>query len=535
MFSPPSTNSQVNLRRMPYLRILACIISASCMVWASPDRSLWWLGFFAWIPWLWAIEGLSGKKAWMYGWLAGTITVFWGFIWMTELLENFAGFSLVPTLAVHLLFAAGTGLQWALPAAIIAKLRGSNNDRLLWLVPLAWAASEAIVPQVFPSYLALMWCWQPRWIQLAEIGGVTTVSFAMVALNTSLYVVLHRLWIQRRVHKKALFIWLALMIGIPAYGTIRMAQVDNLMAESPKLSIGVVQGNFGISEWGLRRDKLRILANLQYQSAKLEQQGAELLLWGETAYPFSRVFSREHGHDLPLNDPRRVRRDFSVPLILGTVTENRKLSPYAWNSALVLERDGHVGNIYDKVFPLYFGEYIPLVDPGWYLEKIPSASYINRGIGPVVLEAAGYRFGPLICYEDILPRFTRNMAQEGIHAFVNLTNDSWFGKSKEQSQHLGLAIFRTIENRRAMLRSVNAGISAYIDANGRVIHQTKVTNPDEDGPQLPDGFVAEVPMIAPEKTRTLYTRTGELFNGLLVFILIAFGIRQRTLARNHKA
>ncbi|MFY0531172.1 nitrilase-related carbon-nitrogen hydrolase [Nannocystis pusilla] len=96
-----------------------------------------------------------------------------------------------------------------------------------------------------------------------------------------------------------------------------------------------------------------------------------------------------------------------------------------------------------------------------------------------------WRLGPLICYEDILPRFARGVAAEGIHAFVNLTNDSWFGKSKEQDQHMGLAVLRTIENRRALLRSVNAGISVYVDPVGRVLQRIDSTNPDEDGPSPP--------------------------------------------------
>src|SRR5690606_25952669 len=111
-------------------------------------------------------------------------------------------------------------------------------------------------------------------------------------------------------------------------------------------------------------------------------------------------------------------------------------------------------------------------------------------------------------------------------AFVNLTNDSWFGKSKEQDQHMGLAVLRTIENRRALLRSVNAGISVYVDPNGRVINRIDSTNPDDDGPLPPDGFVADVPMVDPEY-RTLYTRTGELFNALVVLTLLGLGYRGR--------
>ncbi len=511
-------------------RLIASTLCAVCMVLGSPDNSWWWLGLGGWVPWLFAIEGLTPRKAFWFGWLTGTITVFWGFIWITQLLDKFAGFGLVPRLGIHLLFAAFQGLQWAVPAAALVWLRRRTGRDVLLLAPLCWVAGEAMLPHVFPSYLALMWCFEPRWLQLAEIGGVTTIGMAQLSINAGLYVLLRDGLRHRRLDRRALAWFLGWLIGTPLYGTIRMAQVDAMIEAAPKVKVGVVQGNFGIYEWGSGRSKRGILMRLQQESAALEAQGAQLLLWGETAYPFSSTLPRSGGTDLPEQHPRRVRRGFTVPLIFGLVTSDTSKSPYAWNTATVLHPDGQIGSIYDKVFPLYFGEYVPIVDPEWYRSMVPAASYINPGEAPGVLEVDGMRFGPLICYEDILPRFARATAAAdgGIHAFVNLTNDSWFGKSKEQAQHMGLAVLRTIENRRALLRSVNAGISVYVDPNGRVIHRTDVTDPDTNtGPPLAaTGFVADVPLIDLEY-RTLYTRTGELVNALVVTTLVLIGLRGR--------
>ncbi len=518
--------------RRPWQRLVATLLCAACMVLGSPDASWWWLGLIGWVPWLYALEGLGPKKAFWYGWLAGTITVFWGFIWLTQLLDKFAGFGIAPRLFIHLLFAAFQGLQWAAPAALIVWLRRRTGRDVLLIAPLCWVAGEAVLPHVFPSYLALMWCYEPRWLQLAEIGGVTTIGLAQLSINAGLYVLLRDYLDRRVINRAALATWLGWLIGTPLYGTIRMAQVDALITDAPKVKVGVVQGNFGIYEWARGRSKYAILSRLQAESARLEKEGAELLLWGETGYPFSHMLPRKGGTDLPDGHPRKVRRLFTAPLIFGVVTSERNVNPYAWNTAMVLHRDGHLGDTYDKVFPLYFGEYVPFVDPAWYLKMVPAASYINPGEKPGVLDVNGMKFGPLICYEDILPRFARDTAAGGIHAFVNLTNDSWFGKSKEQYQHMGLAVLRTIENRRALLRSVNAGTSVYVDPNGRILHQTEVTDPDtaEDGPLPATGFVAEVPLMDLEY-RTPYTRTGELFNGLVVLLLAGLAIRGQRAAR----
>ena len=507
---------------------LAC---SACMVLGSPDHDLWWLAFVGWIFWLGAIEGLRPRKAFWLGWLTGTVTVFWGFMWLTELLLRFADFPMWATLLVHLLFAAFQGLQWAIPAAALNWLRQRTGRDVLLLAPLCWVAGEAVLPHIFPSYLALMWAWQPLWLQVAEIGGVTTIGLVQLLINAGFYVAI-RDWLRGQgLNRRALIVGGATLALTPIYGAVRMAQIDAMMAASPKVKIGVVQGNFGITEWAQSRLKHTILRKLQTESARLEREGgAELLLWGETAYPFSYSMPRAEARDLPDNHPRKIRREFTAPLVFGAVTADRKVSRFAFNTARVLERDGRLGALYDKVYPLWFGEYVPLVDPEWYLEMVPSASHINPGPGPAALPVdvggAEYRFGPLICYEDILPRFARGVADTGIHAFVNLTNDSWFGKSKEQYQHMGLAVLRTIENRRALLRSVNAGVSAYIDPNGRVIAQIDSTNPDEEGPLPASGFVAEVPMIDPSY-RTLYTRFGEWFNALVLLTLAGLAIRGR--------
>ena len=139
---------------------------------------------------------------------------------------------------------------------------------------------------------------------------------------------------------------------------------------------------------------------------------------------------------------------------------------------------------------------------------VPSASHLEAGPGPkaIVLpdqNGIDVRLGPFICYEDILPRYVRETANQGVHLFVNLTNDAWFGKTHEPWQHLGLGVFRAVEHRKGLARAVNTGVSAYVDPTGRIVEALEVTDPDVDGRLRADGFVAEVPLMDPE-TQTLY-------------------------------
>lgn len=502
------------------MRSAAAALTGVFMALGVPDWNLWWLGFFAWLPWLWAIDGQRPGRAFKLGYVSGIVAVFIGYFWMTELLTRFAGMPLGAASGVHLLFSCWQGLQWGLSALVVALIQRRTGRSLLWIVPLSWAAFEAVLPALFPQYMGFMWCWRPRLIQLAEFGGPTVVSFVMLAMNSALYLVLRHAVKERAIDRVPALTLAGLLVGVPLYGTVRMASIDARIDDAPKLAFAVVQGNFGIATFGSRRMKPVILRNMQRMTAELEAKGAEIALWGETAYPYG-SFHRESQVDLPERSSRRVRREFTIPLVFGVVTRDRSGdNPYPWNTAWVLEADGTLGDRYDKVFPLMFGESVPLVDPEWYLEMVPTASYLNPGPGPATLDVGEWTLGPLICYEDILPRYARQVARQDVNVLVNLTNDSWFGDSAEQREHLGLAVFRAVEHRKGLVRSVNAGVSAYVDPAGRVVHRTEVTDADTQGPQPPDGFVAEVAMM-PKEARSFYARFGDLVNVLFILGLAA--------------
>lgn len=511
-------------------RTAAALLSTVGMVLCCPDYDVWWLGMVAWVPYFWAIEGCTPRQAMRFGWLTGTLTVLWGFFWMTNLLTKFAFLPWPVALVVATLFSAWHGLIWGLSAYVIAWLRGRGAS-LLVVAPMAWVVMEAFLPNLFPIYMALGWCWQPLWIQAAEIGGVTMVSATMVALNAALYRVLVGWFEEQRLDRRALVVLVVWVVGLPLYGAIRIAQVQAQMEAAPKLKIAAIQGNFSIAEMRRKQDKLPILRREQELTGQLQAQGAELAVWGETAYPYGNTFWRDSTTDLPPGHPRKVQQGFSIPVVFGTVTRDRTgRDKYPYNTAIMLDGEGRITGMYDKVYRLAFGEYAPLVDPDWYLSKIPNAAHIAKGKGPGVLSVTTptgtWRLGPFICYEDILPRFVRDAANQGVHVLVNSTNDAWFGKTHEPSQHLGLAVFRTVEHRKGMVRAVNTGVSTYIDPTGRAIEKTRVTDPDIDGPQPAEGVLAEVPMMDPE-SRTIYGMTGELFDGLMAFGIVVIGWRTR--------
>jgi apolipoprotein N-acyltransferase len=271
----------------------------------------------------------------------------------------------------------------------------------------------------------------------------------------------------------------AALLGVQlVYGLVQMHRIDARVAAAPAVKVGTVQANMGLfekrqsTEEGLRR-------HLD-MTAALKEAGAELVVWSETS-----VMRAERVDTYRERIRDGVGRHLGIPAILGSVLFEFVPGPrrvILYNSALSTTAAGEITGRYDKQYLLAFGEYLPFGDtfpilydwsrnsgkfsPGTSLEPLP------------VVDKAGqtHAVTTLICYEDILPAFTRN-AVNAAHGeselLVNMTNDAWFGDTAEPWEHLALAKLRAIEHRRYFVRSTNSGVSAIIDPVGRTVVSTK--------------------------------------------------------------
>jgi len=233
-------------------------------------------------------------------------------------------------------------------------------------------------------------------------------------------------------------------------------------------------------------------------------------------------------HDTPTRDRNAAIRGFSTPLLMGAITYRDRPgfdseSEY-FNTALLVAPDGEVLGRYDKNYLLIFGEYLPFSDWFPFLKTwLPEAGDYRAGETVEVFELDGVRIGLMICYEDIIPSFTRRLADKDPHILVNVTNDAWFGKTSEPYQHLQLATFRAIENRRFLLRSTNTGITAVVDPAGRILQHTSLEEAEV--------LTADIAVMTGD---TLYRQLGDVFAwGCCVLSLL--GLVATRLRRGKKA
>jgi apolipoprotein N-acyltransferase len=508
----------------PRRGVLPGLAVASACLWflACADWDIWPLAWIAMVPCLVAIEAApTRRRAVLLGWLAGTVANIGGFYWITGLLSRF-GHVPMPLAIVGLVgLCAYQGIGFALFAGAIRALRARTAARfgrplpMALLAPIVMVAFEMLIPFLFPWNLAITQAWVTPVIQIAELTGPVGVTALLLLVNGALYDVLTA----RRVRPAV--VAAAITAAALAYGFVRMGQIDDRRAAAPAIQVGVVQGNIPFDEKGYKRRDLapRQLRDLQRVSAELEADGADLVMWSESSYPFG--IPREQTEDFPERSRARIRRGFTVPLVFGAITEPRDPETPRYNTALMLAGDGRIVATFDKIFLLMFGEYIPFRS---ILEPIlpKNAGHFSRGerivTFPFEHEGETYRLGPMICYEDIVPEFGRRLSAHHPHLLVNITNDAWFGDTAEPWEHLALSVFRAVEVRNDLVRAVNTGVSAFIDANGRVMSRSYAVDPHIT-PKEMTGHLGEVRLM--EGGHTFYARFGDLFGWLCAGLTLA--------------
>ncbi|MBN2362391.1 MAG: apolipoprotein N-acyltransferase [Deltaproteobacteria bacterium] len=477
------------------------------------------------VPMLWAIRDATPRRAFFIGWVTGTVGHAGGFYWVVHMFRVFA-FLPLPLAAIGCLgLAAINAVSLALFAWCVRRLRVDNGWSVGWTAPLVWVGIEHFYPYIFPNYLGASQYLLPAVTQIADLTGIMGVSFFVVFCNSLVYEVTESLIGRRPLPRRLLAVFACYLLLLLGYGAWRIASVDAQTAAAPKIKVALIQSNLGAQAKHADRDGfLRTQHRMSLEAIK--QQPIDLLVWPEGAY---NDYLRRDQDQLP----SRVLGPLTTPVLFGALTlETEGGLRKRYNSALLADASHRVLGRYDKRILVPFGEYIPGGDLFPIIYKWSPYSgryYPGQSLEPVPF--LGYLLSLNICYEDLFPGLIRDLlignsqaATVLPHAIFNLTNDSWYGDTTEPLEHLVLASFRAIENRRPLVRSTNTGISVFIDPVGRIQRRS--------GQWTREVVVDEVPMMT---GRTVFMVVGNWF-GWAAFALLLVGMGQALWnARRHRA
>ena len=312
----------------------------------------------------------------------------------------------------------------------------------------------------------------------------------------------------------------AILLALAGYGAIRLAQHPTSFVSGVRLRI--MQPNLTQDErfnYGAKQRVMQRYLALSDRATGPQTSGVKdvtHLIWPESAFPF--YLAREA--DALAQIASLLARH--TVLITGAVRA-AAMAPSgavrAYNSVYVIDRDGSIAGIYDKVHLVPFGEYLPFTD---FLESLGLISLTKMPGG--FLEGDRRRLMtvpgapsmlPLICYEVIFPDAAVPRGERP-GWLLNLTNDGWFGISTGPHQHFQQARVLAIAGGLPLVRAANTGISAVVDPLGRIIKELPLGTEGVLDSGLPQP-------IAP----TPYARIGDYIAYALVAAGLLLGLARR--------
>lgn len=427
--------------------------------------SLWYLAVPALAGVMWLVAGAAHPRAAFWrGWWAGAAQFAVALNWIVDpfLVAPERDGWMAPFALVFM--AGGLALFWGL-AGWLAVAATRNTVARLWAFALAMLGFEALRGYLFTGFpwalTGHIWIGTPV-DQLAALGGALLLSAWALGLGAALATAGARALGGRRWRGAAVLAAAGVALGLAwGWGVARLAEPA---PEAPGVPLRLVQGDVPQDQkW--QPELIEGFFRRHLDLTRLSSEVAPaLVIWPESAVPF---LLESAGGAL-----EAIGQAAGVPVVFGVDRRVRDAegARHYYNALAVIDPQGEITAVYDKYHLVPFGEYMPLL--GLFADRFGglaarALSGYTPGPGPVVLDLgpAG-RVLPLICYEAVFARSLWTAVRPDW--ILQITNDAWFGTRSGPYQHLAQARLRAIEAGLPLVRAANTGVSAVIDARGRI-------------------------------------------------------------------
>ena len=447
----------------------------------------------------------SPRRAFLEGWLFGLGLLGFGVSWMYISIEQFGNTGIGLAMVITAGFILFTTLFYGICGGLAARVLIATGCRLSALpraLPVIWVATEWIRGWFLTGFpwLALGYSQIDGPLRgFAPLLGVYGVSW-IVAVTSGLLIMLVIGGGRRRLSA-------LVVIAVVWTAGFFLDRIEWTKAAGEPLAVSLVQGNV---PQHLKWKPEQLISTLElYRSLTREHWDSDLIVWPETAVP-AFAYRVDTAFLRPLEAEARSR---GTDLLIGIPLLERESGRY-YNAMLKLGDDRAD---YRKRHLVPFGEFMPLrplLEPLLKWINIPMSSFSAGDEERPLLRVAGYPAGISICYEDAFSAEV-NQALPDAAFLVNASNDAWFGDSLAPHQHMEIARMRALETGRFLLRSTNTGVSAIVDAKGRVIQASPVFERDVLSGSL-------VPM----RGMTPFSRVGHWGIISIVFVIAIYTLVQ---------
>lgn len=331
-------------------------------------------------------------------------------------------------------------------------------------------------------------------IQIASITGVWGINFIMVLPQIFIGIFIceyfnnksysFRTYINE--YKIDVIIYFIGILAILIFGFVSINKWNNKEPDK-EWKVATIQHSADTWKGGFLTYK-RNFNNLRMYSLEALTQDPDIILWSETAFVPSVAWHENYpsdedtsalvdefvnfGKELPVplltGNPEGVIKDKSLPALLEDGTWNRD----DYNSVILFE-NGEIQDTYRKQHLVPFTEYFPYEkELPWLYTILKNNNYkwwLEGQEAVVFTTNDGIKFSTPICFEDVFGEISAEFVRNGAEVLVNMTNDGWAKSDVAEMQHAAIATFRSVETRKATMRSTNSGITALIDTTGKII------------------------------------------------------------------
>lgn len=459
------------------VRLLLAGLSGLLLFMPWLNTALYWVGWVAWVPLLFALRGTGPLMALGLGWISGVLCFAGGSYWLTDFMINLKGVSELAGLLLALLFWGYIGLSIGLGSMLYRWLCCRLGGGELLVFPVAMVSVMALYPMLFKTHLADGQVEFLPALQATELTGAAGLDAIMMLCSVVLYRLLTRGRAPGRVARWGNYTAWLLLLSWLLYGYISLNSWDQQMQHWRTQQIGLVQPNDAVTlsipapAQGFSREYPEEMTATQ----QLINSGAQWVVWPEARYK---------GYFDNLSVRSRYAQEVAeqgIPLLFHDVEQRWEQSrQVSYNTVVLLNAQGEHAAQYRKMLRMPFGEYLPepWSWPGlkWLTEQVFGEFLRPLGAGTEHVSFAldGMRVVPKICYEAAFPEFVASAvgADGAGKLLLFLSQDNWFGESSQPLQHGNMSILRAVENRLPMLHLINNGPSLAVAPNGRVLTRT---------------------------------------------------------------
>lgn len=498
------------------MAFLLALFSALTLFLSFPTFDFDILAWIALVPLFLAIKDKGLKSAFSLSFLTGICFFMGVFYWINSV----TGVTPLDFILLGIYLGFYFGLFGLLFNFILKKKMFPS----VIIAPVLWVSMEYL--RSHAGFLGLPWALLGHSqylnlpvIQISSFTGVYGVSFLIVMVNAALseavsyFLPKKERSITSKNPKplKPVIITLFLLGLSFVYGYTAILQKQG----SEGITISVIQGNIPQDiKWNSAFRQLFLDKHVRLTKDASLNGHPSLIVWPETSVQGMLI------QDLSLIQTlSNLARRTNAYLIIGSSQRPKFVSgedrQQYFNSAFLISPDGKIRKQYKKIHLVPFAEYLPYRDSfPWPSRFISKAGHYLPGKEYTLFDINRAQCGVLICWENIFPDLFRNFVKGGAQFMVNITNEAWFGETAAPYQFVAMSVFRAVENRVAVIRSANTGISCFIDPNGKIIGTVKENNKDT----FVEGHLTM--MIPLSNRKTFYTLHGDVFAFINLFFAL---------------